>query len=70
MTSPVSELVDLLALERNVRAVWTAIEQAVATRDFRPSPSKLCGWCHHKPHCPAFGGEAPEYPGWPGSAAD
>ena len=36
---------DLLALERNVRAVWTAIEQAVATRDFRPSPSKLCGWC-------------------------
>ena len=53
---------DLLALERNVRAVWTAIEQAVATRDFRPSPSKLCGWCDFKPLCPAFGGTPPPYP--------
>ena len=53
---------DLLALERNVRAVWTAIEQAVATRDFRPSPSKLCGWCDFKPLCPAFGGTPPALP--------
>lgn len=53
---------DLLALERNVRAVWTAIEQAVATRDFRPSPSKLCGWCDFKPLCPAFGGTPPDLP--------
>ena len=53
---------DLLALERNVRAVWAAIEQAVVTRDFRPSPSKLCGWCDFKPLCPAFGGTPPALP--------
>mgnify|MGYP007002821412 CR=1 FL=1 len=39
-----------------------AIEQAVATRDFRPSPSKLCGWCDFKPLCPAFGGTPPALP--------
>lgn len=53
---------DLLAVERNVRAVWAAIEQSVATRDFRPNPSKLCGWCDFKALCPAFGGTPPELP--------
>ena len=53
---------DLLGLERNVRAVWAAIEQAVTTRDFRPNPSRLCGWCDFKPLCPAFGGTPPELP--------
>lgn len=53
---------DLLSLERNVRAVWTAIEQAVAARDFRPNPTKLCGWCDFKPLCPAFGGTPPALP--------
>lgn len=53
---------DLLGLERNVRAVWAAIEQAVTTRDFRPNPSRLCGWCDFKSLCPAFGGTPPELP--------
>ena len=53
---------DLLALERNVRAVSSAIQQASATGDFRPSPSRLCSWCDFKPLCPAFGGTPPPYP--------
>ena len=53
---------DLLALERNVRAVWAAIERAVAERDFRPSPSRLCSWCDFTPLCPAFGGTPPPMP--------
>lgn len=53
---------DLLALERNVRAVSSAIQQASSTGDFRPSPSRLCSWCDFKPLCPAFGGTPPPYP--------
>ena len=53
---------DLLALERNVRAVSSAIQQASATGDFRPSPSRRCSWCDFKPLCPAFGGTPPPYP--------
>lgn len=53
---------DLRALERNVTAVWAAIERAVADRDFRPRPSRLCSWCDFKPLCPAFGGTPPEMP--------
>lgn len=53
---------DLLALERNVKAVWAAIERAVAERDFRPNPSRLCSWCDFKPLCPAFGGTPPDMP--------
>lgn len=53
---------DLQGLERNVKAVWAAIERAVAERDFRPNPSRLCSWCDFKPLCPAFGGTPPEMP--------
>lgn len=48
-------------------ALWADIERDGREGTFAPRTSKLCGWCHHKPHCPAFGGEAPEYPGWPGT---
>ena len=53
---------DLLALECNVKAVWAAIERAVAERDFRPNPSRLCSWCDFKPLCPSFGGTPPPMP--------
>lgn len=53
---------DLRGLERNVRAVWAAVERAVAERDFRPQPSRLCSWCDFKPLCPAFGGTPPQMP--------
>ncbi|MEI7592104.1 MAG: PD-(D/E)XK nuclease family protein [Actinomycetes bacterium] len=43
-------------LERKVTAIWSAVERACATEDFRPKPSKLCDWCAFQAFCPAFGG--------------
>lgn len=53
---------DLLATERKVKALWTAIERAATTGDWRPSTSRLCDWCHHQAVCPAFGGTPPPLP--------
>jgi putative RecB family exonuclease len=53
---------DLLATERKVRALWTAIERALAVKDFPPRPGRVCDWCAHQALCPAFGGTPPEYP--------
>jgi putative RecB family exonuclease len=44
------------ALERKVRAVWTAIERACEHDNFKPKPSRLCDWCAFQALCPAFGG--------------
>ena len=56
------EEADLLATERKVKALWAAIERAAQTGDWRASPSRLCGWCDHKPLCPAHGGTPPPIP--------
>jgi len=56
------EAEELLRFERTVLAIWAAIQRAVLTGDFRPSPSRLCEWCAHKALCPAFGGTPPPYP--------
>ena len=53
---------DLLATERKLLALWEAIERATQLRDFRPRPSKLCGWCDHQDLCPEFGGTPPPFP--------
>ena len=53
---------DLLGVERKVKALWRAIEQAAETGDWRPSPSRLCDWCDHKAICPAWGGTPPPLP--------
>lgn len=53
---------DLLSTERKLRALWAAIESSMRRHDFRPNPSKLCGWCDHKARCPAWGGTLPDYP--------
>jgi putative RecB family exonuclease len=53
---------DLLATERKVGALWTAIERALANHDFPPRPSRLCDWCSHQALCPEFGGTPPPYP--------
>jgi putative RecB family exonuclease len=44
------------ALERKVRAVWSAIERACEHENFKPKPSRLCDWCAFQALCPAFGG--------------
>ena len=47
---------DLRAVERKLQALWAAIQQAVATGEWQPSPSRLCDWCGYQSFCPAFGG--------------
>jgi putative RecB family exonuclease len=59
------DLAELERFEKTLMAIWRAIQSAGATGDFRPSPSRLCDWCAHHAHCPAFGGTPPPYPGWP-----
>lgn len=44
------------ALERKVRAVWSAIEKACEHDNFKPKPSGLCNWCDFRSLCPAYGG--------------
>ena len=53
---------ELAGFERTVKALWQAIDRAMASGDFRARPSKLCGWCNHQAICPAFGGESPPLP--------
>jgi putative RecB family exonuclease len=53
---------DLRATERKLEALWQAISRARESGDWRPRPSKLCGWCRHKALCPAFGGTLPPLP--------
>ncbi len=53
---------DLLGLERNLKAVWSAIEHAAQTGDWRPKTSKLCDWCDFREFCPAWGGTPPPLP--------
>ncbi|WP_412539354.1 PD-(D/E)XK nuclease family protein [Longispora sp. K20-0274] len=57
---------ELERFERNLEALWRAITTATENRDFRPQPSKLCGWCRHQAHCPEFGGTPPPWPEQPG----
>lgn len=64
------EETELRRFERTLEAIWQAILRAGRTGDFRPSPSKLCGWCDYKRYCPEFGGTPPTYPGWPGDTLD
>jgi putative RecB family exonuclease len=56
---------ELIRFERTLAAIWSAIQRAAHSGDFRPNPSRMCDWCDHKPCCPAFGGTPPPYPGWP-----
>ncbi len=53
---------ELTRFERNLVALWRAIDKATQERDFRPKPSKLCDWCAHKALCPAYGGTPPPFP--------
>ena len=54
--------VDLLAIERNIRAIWDAVVRAAQTGDWRPRTSRLCDWCDFRDLCPAWGGTPPPLP--------
>ncbi|MEU4226596.1 RecB family exonuclease [Nonomuraea sp. NPDC026600] len=53
---------DLLATERKVRALWTAIERSLESGEWRARRSRLCDWCDHQALCPEFGGTPPPVP--------
>lgn len=42
---------------RRTGAIWSAIERACATEDFRPSTGPLCNYCAFQAYCPAYGGD-------------
>ena len=44
------------ALEMRTKAIWSTVERACQTEDFRPRPGRLCDFCSYKSLCPAFGG--------------
>lgn len=53
---------DLRAMQRKVEALWTAIERAMESGDWRARPSALCNWCAHQSLCPEWGGTPPPLP--------
>ncbi|WP_406397773.1 RecB family exonuclease [Streptomyces uncialis] len=55
-------IADLERVERKVLTLWEAIRAATESGEWRPRPTKLCGWCDHRAVCPEFGGTPPPYP--------
>ena len=42
------------AMDRQLRALWLAIDRAITREHFPPRVSKLCDWCSFQGICPAF----------------
>ncbi|MGA8116502.1 MAG: PD-(D/E)XK nuclease family protein, partial [Actinocatenispora sp.] len=53
---------ELARFERNLIALWAAIDRATQAHDFPPKRSRLCDWCAHQQLCPEFGGTPPPFP--------
>jgi putative RecB family exonuclease len=49
-------------LKNRTQAIWTAVERACQTEDFRPKVGRLCDYCAYKAYCPAFGGDLSAVP--------
>ncbi len=44
----------LVAMEKQVKALWNAIQRAIAQDQFPTRVSRLCDWCSFKEICPAW----------------
>jgi putative RecB family exonuclease len=42
------------AMERQLQALWRAINQAIERNHFPPRPGRLCDYCSYQGLCPAF----------------
>jgi putative RecB family exonuclease len=42
------------AMERQLAALWTAINRAIEDNHFPTRPGRLCDWCQYRDRCPAF----------------
>jgi putative RecB family exonuclease len=52
-TIPVNDA-QLDAMDRQLRALWTAIDRALDEERFPPRTSRLCDWCSFQAMCPAW----------------
>lgn len=50
------------AMDRQLRALWKAIERAIGQDRFPARPGRLCDWCSFQDRCPAFPASAPAPP--------
>lgn len=50
------------AMERQLRALWSAIERAIEREHFPPRPGVLCDYCSFREICPAWMSEPAEAP--------
>jgi putative RecB family exonuclease len=48
----------LEAMDRQLRALWAAIERAIDEQHFPTRVGRLCDWCSFQSICPAFVGDA------------
>jgi putative RecB family exonuclease len=48
------------AMERQLKALWEAINRAISEGNFPPRPGRLCDWCSYQDICPAFATEPEE----------
>jgi putative RecB family exonuclease len=42
------------AMERQLKALWSAINRAIENDNFPPRPSRLCDYCSFRDRCPAW----------------
>ncbi|HUO45215.1 MAG TPA: PD-(D/E)XK nuclease family protein, partial [Acidimicrobiia bacterium] len=42
------------AMERQLHALWKAINRAIEQNNFPPRPGRLCDYCSFRDRCPAF----------------
>ena len=42
------------AMDRQLRALWRTINQAIERNHFPPRPGRICDWCSFKELCPAW----------------
>lgn len=57
---------ELQYFEQDLSDLWAKIVRDGQSGDFRPTPNPLCNWCAFQQFCPEKGGQALDYPGWPG----
>jgi putative RecB family exonuclease len=56
-------------MRQQTLAIWTAVERACRTEDFRPKPGFACSYCSFRAYCPAQGGDLSLLPA-PGGAVE
>ena len=55
---PLSER-QLKGVHQQLRALWWAIDRAIATDNFPTRPTRLCDWCSYQSICPAWTEQPP-----------